>query len=334
MKIEDLGEFGLLKALGLGGGAFPAGWTGPGDDAAVLALEAGTLLFTTDVLLEDVHFRTTTTSARDLGYKSVAVNVSDVAAMGGTPLAFTLTVSLPGETSLEWAGEFLEGVRESAREFGCPLVGGDTTGGPRVFLSVALLGTAGPRGPVYRRGAAPGDDLYVSGSPGESALGLELLRAGRSGEGEGHEALLIRRHRRPQPRVGLGSTLAEEGCASAMIDVSDGLLQDLGHILEASGAGAELRIEDLPLSVPLRAGAPSLGLDAATLALTGGEDYELLFTSSPARRSAVERVSRGCGTPVHRIGTIRSGTGIDLRLEGAPFALSAPSGFEHFRAPS
>jgi thiamine-monophosphate kinase len=329
VRLRDLGEFGLLGSLGLFRRGPLPGWVGPGDDAAVLPAPAGPLLFTADQLVEDVHFRRRTTSARDLGYKCVAVNASDVAAMGGRPLAFTLCLAAPGDVPVEWVTDLYAGLEEGARSLGCALVGGDTSSGPAVVLSVALLGVAPDPGPVLRSGARPGDDLYVSGNPGESALGLRLLEAGGDLGGESRQAL-VRRHRRPEPRLALAAALGDAGLASALIDVSDGLLQDLGHVLRASGVGVELWAECLPVSPPLAEVCGALGLDPLHLVLAGGEDYELLFTVPPDRRGAVFRAARETSTPVRRIGRAIGEPGLSLTRRGAPVPLPREAGFDHF----
>lgn len=331
MTVRELGEFGLLDALGVAGGRLPAGWLGPGDDAAVLPPPGLPLLFTSDLLAEGVHFRRSTTSPRDLGWKALAVNVSDVAAMGGRPLGWTVSLACPGDLDEVWLQELYAGFREASEAFGCPLVGGDTSGAPLVFLSVALLGVAPAAGAVRRDGARTGDDLYVSGALGESALGLHLLERGADA-GTPARAALVRRHRRPAPRCALGAALGAAGLASALIDVSDGLVQDLGHVLRRSGAGALLDADALPLSAALRQVAGELGLDAAALALGGGEDYELLFAASPERAAEVEAAAAATGTPVARVGRVDAEPGLRLVRGGAPWAGPAASGWDHFRA--
>ncbi|MFU8858562.1 MAG: thiamine-phosphate kinase [Deferrisomatales bacterium] len=329
MKIRELGEFGLLGSLGLFGRVHPAGWVGPGDDAAVLPAPTGALLFTTDQLVEDVHFRRRTTAARDLGYKCVAANASDIAAMGGRPLAYTVCLAAPGELSADWVTQLYEGLEEGAAAFRCPLVGGDTSAAPQVVLSIALLGVAAAHGPVLRSGARPGEDLFVSGSPGESAAGLRLLESGQP-LGEPRREALVLRHVRPEPRLALGASLGEAGLASALIDVSDGLLQDLGHVLRASGVGAEIWAERLPVSVALAGVSRELGVDPERLVLAGGEDFELLFTAAPERRGDVLQVAREAATPVRRIGRVVREPGVNLTRRGTAVPLPRARGFDHF----
>jgi len=331
VKLRDVGEFGLLDALGLFGSRVPLGWVGPGDDAAVLPSPAGPLLLTTDLLIEGVHFRRATTPAADLGYKAVAVNASDVAAMGGRPLAFTISLGAPAELEIPWVEELYKGLAQGANDFGCALAGGDTSSAPQVCISIALLGTAPPAGPVLRSGARAGHDIFVSGNPGESALGLHLLEARESLDAPDRQ-WLVSRHRRPEPRLALGAALGEEGLASSLIDISDGLLQDLGHVLRASGVGAEVWVERLPISTPLSTQAHDLGLDPVALAMGGGEDYELLFTAPAANRSRIFSAGGRSGTRVRRVGRVTEAPALRVLDRGKPVPPPDLLGFDHFSA--
>ncbi|NOY44158.1 MAG: thiamine-phosphate kinase [Deltaproteobacteria bacterium] len=325
MNLSEVGEFGLLRRLGLlEESPSPGPVVGPGDDTAVLPLEGGFLLCTADALVEGVHFRREWGRPEDLGFKALAVNVSDVAAMGGTPWAFTLTLSAPPDLPVAWIEGLYRGLREACGAFGCRLVGGDTTSARDLTLSLALLGRADR--PVLRRGARPGDDVYLSGAPGESAAGLALLRSGRPDRFPG----LVRRHLRPEPRLALGRSLGETGAATAMIDVSDGVLQDLGHLLRASRAGAELWLERIPLAARLQRAAQELGREALDWVLGGGEDYELLFTCPTAARQRVQALARAAAVPVWRIGRIVDGPGVRLLHRGRPWQ-GAVTGYDHFR---
>ena len=324
MRLRDLGEFGLLESLGLLRPARPGpGWVGPGDDTAVLPLEGRNLLLTADALVEDVHFRIPSVPPRDLGYKAVAVNASDVAAMGGEPWALTVTLTAPGSLEAAWVRELYAGLGEACAELGCLVAGGDTTSGAQVVLSVALVGTCGR--PVLRSGGRPGHDLYVSGHPGESAAGLAMLE-----RGEAPDHPLVRRHLRPSPRLALGQALARGGLASAMIDVSDGLLQDAGHLTRACACGADVWLERLPVSRRLRVAAAGLGRDPLELVLGGGEDYELLFSCPADRRGAVEAAARAAATPVARIGRLAARPGVRTLRDGRPAPLPDRTGYRHF----
>jgi thiamine-monophosphate kinase len=250
--------------------------------------------------------------------------------MGGRPLAFTVSATFPPDLPLAWVEELYAGLSEACDLFGCPLVGGDTSSGERVLLSVAMLGAAPSRGALLRSGARPGQAVFVSGSPGESALGLRLLEAGAALGSPDREGLASR-HRRPSPRLALGAGLGESGLASAMIDVSDGLLQDLGHVLARSGVGATLISEALPLSDALLDVSAELGLDPRLLVLTGGEDYELLFTGDARRAAEVRELGASLGTEIFPIGVIDQEPGLRLTRGGRPVPLPEARGFDHFR---
>lgn len=340
MKLSTLGEFGFLEALGL----FAAdhfspehkkGWLGPGDDAATIPPFTGELLISTDLLLEDVHFRLSATDPHRLGFKALAVNVSDIAAMGGRPVAFTLAAALPAELELIWAQEFYAGLKEAASRFDCPLVGGDTSKSDKILLSVTIFGEAftGEGGPILRSGARPGMELYVTGSPGESGLGLTALEAGRGAEGS--FAHLVNRHLAPEPRLALALELGRNQLADALIDVSDGVLQDAGHICELSGVGLVIAADRVPLSEELVAAAKLLGVDPLKAALTGGEDYELLLAAAPEKVTALMEAAKRTGTPLTRIGMAVDGDSVEV-VDQAGSKLEYGSGnnsgggFDHF----
>lgn len=301
-----------------------------GDDAAVVS--AGTrkcLLATVDVLNESVHFSLDGTTGYLLGRKSLAVNISDIAAMGARPLYYLVGLSLPKHVSLDFVRELYRGMQAQAKRFNVALVGGDTVaarGG--LSIAVTLIGRAEKRRIVYRSGARPGDQIYVSGTLGDSALGLALLQQGSPVSSRNQ---LIRRHLDPEPRVALGQALAHGRLATSMIDISDGLAADLGHILEQSRVGAELLLDHLPLSRSYRQQCAGLSDDYYAPAVCGGEDYELLFTAAPRRRAAVEASALKAGVAVTCIGTI---IGDKERLsiidgQGKEYKLRK-KGFSHF----
>lgn len=325
MSLAGLGEFGLIARIRQAV-SDPADLPlGIGDDCAAALVPAGELLLTTtDLLIEGVHFRRDWTTVRDLGRKSVAVNISDIAAMGGTPRQIFLGVGLPADFPLAEIEGFLDGVLEAAAEYGAALAGGDTCRSPGpLFISVTAQGSVPPEELLTRGGARPGDAIYVSGTLGDSALALRQLQAGTL-----PQSALARRHHDPQARVTLGRQLAAGHLASAMIDLSDGLLGDLGHILTASGVGARLFPDSLPLSEPLRWVLPEL-LAQQELALTGGEDYELLFTVPPAQQGGLAALATA-GLPLTRIGEIVAESGLKL-LAADGSVLPLPSGsFKHF----
>lgn len=314
---------------------------GNGDDCALLAPAPGmALAVSSDMLVAGRHFLPDV-DPQALGHKALAVNLSDLAAMGARPLACTLALALPSVPDEAWLAALARGLWALADAHGCPLVGGDTTAGP-LNLCLTVLGEV-PAAQASRRSAAqPGDDVWVSGALGEARLGLALLRGELTLQGPGAEA--ARDHLlRPQPRVALG--LALRGCVHAAADVSDGLLADLGHILAASGVAAEVDVDTLlAQAVPpaVRALPPATAL---TYALAGGDDYELVFTADPAQREAVLAAARRAGTPVARIGRIVPGAPAAHPLAdgagrvqlvdggGAPYTLPAGvrlAGFDHF----
>ena len=295
---------------------------GVGDDAALLALPAGReLVAATDTLVAGVHFPVGS-PPDSIGHRALAVNLSDLAAMGAQPAWALLALTLP-QADEEWIARFAAGLCALARAHDVALVGGDTTRGP-LCVTVQLLGHV-PSGTALRRaGARAGDALYVSGTPGDSAAGL-ALEQGRLNAPAAAAAYLRERFLRPTPRMALGERL--RGHASACIDVSDGLLGDAAKLASASGVGAEIAYADLPLSVPLLA---TLGeVRARELALTGGEDYELCFAVHPENiaRLLAELPPQRFGYT--RIGTLREGAGACVMRDGTVIEFSH-SGYQHF----
>lgn len=325
MSLARLGEFGLIARIRRAVTDPAELPLGIGDDCAAAVVPSGELLLTTtDLLLEGVHFRRDWTGARDLGRKSVAVNVSDIAAMGGSPRQLFLGVGIPEDFPLSEIEAFLEGVLEATAEYGATLAGGDTCRSPGpLFISVTAQGSVAPGELLTRGGARPGDGIYVSGALGDSALALRQLQAGRVPLPE-----LARRHHDPRARVELGRQLAAGHLATAMIDLSDGLLGDLGHILSASGVGASLVPGLLPLSAAAKQALP-LATEQQELALTGGEDYELLFTVPPVRQAAVTALA-SAGLPLTRIGVIRAEPGLELLAVDGSILAPPTGGFQHF----
>jgi thiamine-monophosphate kinase len=326
MNLEELGEFGFIDRIGRSAGPGLLVRQGIGDDCAVVELPPGHLLLTTtDMLIEEVHFCRRWTDFRLLGRKSAAVNLSDIAAMGGIPHFLYLGLGLGAELSLEDLDVFIAGFIEKASEHGACLVGGDTCRSPGpLVISVTAEGSV-PEGELVKRsGAVPGDALYVSGTLGDSALALKQMLAE-----ETPEPSLARRHHDPDPRVSLGRELAAAGIPSAMIDISDGLVGDLGHILKASEVGAVLDLAAIPLSASLRE-ALEKDPELFNLVLAGGEDYELLFTVPPYRENFLPAVSESVKLSLTRIGTITGGEGLTARdSEGKPCRLPETA-FDHF----
>jgi thiamine-monophosphate kinase len=295
---------------------------GVGDDCALLELTPGMqLAVSTDMLVADRHFFADC-DAFALGHKALAVNLSDLAAMGARPLAFTLALALP-DANEEWLKAFSAGMFALADRHECDLIGGDTTRGP-LNICITVFGEVAPSLPLRRDRALAGDDIWVSGTLGDARLALAGLRGDVTLEPAALEAAAERLHR-PQPRIALG--LALRGIARAAVDVSDGLAGDLGHILERSGVGATLDADALPAGPVLARQPDSL---RRAFALNGGDDYELCFTAAPAAREAVSAAGAESETAVTRIGSIEAAPGLRLLdRDGRPLTLPTAS-FDHF----
>jgi len=314
-----LGEFDLIERYFSRAGGRRDVLLGVGDDAALLELPPGRVLVAAvDTLVEGRHFLPDA-PPRSVGHQALAVNLSDLAAMGADPAWALLSLSLP-ESDPAWLQSFADGLYSLAERHGVALVGGDTVRGPRV-VTVTALGSVEPASALRRDGARPGDVLFVSGWPGEAGAGLEALR---SATAQGGADPLVSRYRYAEPRVGLGRAL--RGLASAAMDVSDGLLGDLQKLCRASGVAARLDLERLPVSAELaRRHAPA---DCERLVLFGGDDYELLFTV-PAEHAAALPSAVAGALPVHRIGVIEAGTGVRCERGGRVEDLRG-GGYDHF----
>ena len=302
------GEFAFLQRLRRALPAGPLGQVWMGDDAAVL--EDG-LLFATDVLVEGVHFDLRWSTPADAGWKALAVNCSDLAAMGGSPRAAVAAVVVPGDRP-GLADALAAGLAEAAAAFGCPLVGGDTVVGENLSLSVAVVGHSPSGGAVLRSGGRPGETVFVTGALGGARVALQVLRRGRSPEPEAAARL-----HRPFPRLEEGRAAAEAG-ATAMIDVSDGLAADLGHLCQESGVGVRLEAQ----AIPLGRGA------ALEDALAGGDDYELCFTAPDPDRVAAAFVAGGLPAPA-AIGSVTREPERVLVLPGGTEEPLPATGWEH-----
>lgn len=318
-----LGEFELIGRYFNRLGASRADvLLGVGDDAALVVPPPGQVLVTAlDTMVEGVHFMADD-PPDSIGHRALAVNLSDLAAMGATPAWFLLSLSL-AHVDERWLGGFAAGMAALATRHGVALIGGDTTSG-RLTVSVTVMGFVPPGLALRRDGARVGDAIFVSGSVGDAAAGL-ALRQGRLTGSPGDVAALEDRYLRPEPRVALGPAL--RGLASACIDVSDGLGGDLAKLCEASGAGADLQGAALPVSAALQRTAG--GAQQRALALGGGDDYELLFTVPPEHRAAITLLARQL--PLSCIGEIVTAPGV--RCDGAALEGEAGHGFDHFRVP-
>ena len=319
-----MGEFDLIKQFFKRAMPQPGVVVGIGDDCAVLAATpALQWLVSSDMLVEGRHFLSTVDPQR-LGHKALAVNLSDLAACGATPRAFTLALALP-RADPGWLSGFSRGLFALADAHGIALVGGDTTQGP-LNICITVIGEAPAGAALLRSGAGVGDDLYVSGQLGDARLALQVFRGTLSLGGESFEQ--VRRAMEcPQPRVALGQAL--RGLASSAIDISDGLIGDLGHILQASGVGARMSVDELPRSAVLATLPLALQRE---FGLSGGDDYELLFTAPVTARAAVQQAALRSATPVSRIGRIEAAVGlrlVDAQEQILPLSFSS---FDHFKS--
>jgi thiamine-monophosphate kinase len=298
---------------------------GIGDDAALLRTPAGAqLVAALDTLVEGRHFPVGS-PARSIGHRALAVNLSDLAAMGAEPAWCLLSLTLP-EAREEFLGEFAAGLLDLASAHGVALVGGDTTAGP-LAIAVQALGFVEAGTAMRRAGASAGDLLFASGTPGDAAAGLRLAIADAPASlGDSHRSALLDRFHFPQPRVALGRAL--RGIASACIDVSDGLAADAGKLAEASGCAAVIEVERLPLSAALTAFAGER--EARQLALSGGDDYELCFAVPPSQLPALEARAADVKCTITRIGQLESGSGVML-IEGGKRSTRGFTGYDHFR---
>jgi thiamine-monophosphate kinase len=327
MKLSRLGEFALIERIRRATPSGPGVVLGIGDDAAWVESKFGSILITSDLLIQDVHFKLQWTSLFALGYKALAVNLSDIAAMGGKPAYLILALGIPAHFKSTQVSAFYRGINSLCSKTGVVLVGGDTNVAKSFIISVCVIGHA-IYTPVRRSGAQIGNDIYVTGTLGDSSLGLKLLQSGRPRLNRGFAAYLVSRHRQPTPRIVVGETVARQRLATAMIDISDGLLQDLGHICQASRLGAEIWRDRLPMSPAYRA---MTGKDGASHALNGGEDYELLFCARRRDRTRLEDLSKRAKVPITRIGRCLPAKVIRV-IDASGKTVSVPrKGYDHFR---
>lgn len=305
---------------------------GVGDDCAIIDTGAGRIAVTCDMMALGTHFLPDA-DPEDVGYKALAVNLSDLAAAGAVPRAFFLSIGLPRRDD-GWLADFSRGLMKLARESGCALLGGDTTRTPEVeghhapvTISITAMGDLPAGMGLTRKGAKPGDDIWVSGTVGDAYAALKC-RWGVWSVMPDLEPALFARMDRPTPRIALGQALL--GAASAAADISDGLLADLGHILERSGVSAEIEWEKIPTSVALQSMTPARQHEAA---LAGGDDYELIFTAPPSSAERIYEAGLLSGTPVTRIGRVieRTSRAVTVRTPDGLPVLLVTEGFDHFR---
>ena len=329
-SLQEIGEFGLISRIRRWvNSSDPALVQGIGDDVAVIDTGLKALLVTTDILIENIHFDLSWTDPYTLGRKSLAVNLSDTASMGGTPKYFLISLGLPKTLPLSFVSSFYRGLKKEAKRYQVELIGGDTSLSQKIVINICLLGEGRKRDLLFRNGARAGDDLFVSGTLGDAALGLKILREkGKIKEARG----LVEKHLSPRPKVELGRAIANHHWATAMIDVSDGLLIDTSHLLEESGVGARIWEGMIPLSRPYQKWIRSFSKDPLQLALSGGEDYELLFTAPPRMRNRILSLVRAHKIPITRIGEIlpKEEGFLISRKDGKDYSPSR-LGFEHFK---
>ena len=308
--LADVGEFGLISRLV---GLFPQGEqviVGPGDDAAVLRVRSGHVVVSTDLIVEGRHFRRDWATASDVGHRAAAQNLSDINAMGGRATSLTIGLAAPPDLPAQWALDFAQGFADECALVGASVVGGDLTRADEIVVAVTVLGAC-TRAPVLRSGARPGDVLAITGRQGWSAGGLAVL-----GRGFRSPRVLVEAYRRPEPPYDAGQVAADAG-ATAMIDVSDGLLADAGHIAADSGVAIDVHTAAFDIPEPLRAVGAATGADPVTFILGGGEDHALLATYE-----TVDAVPAGWAV----IGTVAEGEGVTV--DGAPY--EGPTGWTHF----
>lgn len=337
MDLKDLGELDFIRKLkkDFADSSDQRVIRGIGDDTSVTVHDAESyLLTTTDSLVQDVHFSLDYFKPASLANKALQVSLSDIAAMGGVPRFFLVSLSLPSKLPTNFVDELYDGFKASSKMYSVELVGGNTTSsGNGIVITTTVLGEVPKDEVVFRDGAKEGDKIYVTGTLGASALGLKFLKEGISGAGaEGSESAVIseavKSHLDPVPRLKAGRLLAKEKIASSMIDISDGLVMDLARLMEESGTGARIEFEALPIYKELT----KAGADLQGFALTGGEDYELLFTVSLAKAALLDEIKESLGVPVTEVGVViaRSEGVKVIGPKGKPMEFDKV-GYEHFK---
>jgi thiamine-monophosphate kinase len=312
MTVAATGEFGLIDRVTARLGTAPTTLLGPGDDAAIVAAPDRRVVASTDILIEGRHFRCDWASAIDIGHRAAAANLADIAAMGATATALLVAVAIPADLDPRWLEQLADGLSEEAQSVGAAVVGGDLSASQVITISVTALGDLGGRAPVLRSGARPGDKVALAGRVGHAAAGLTVLSRGfRSPK------VLVEAYRRPIVPYTAGPAAAAMG-ATSMIDVSDGLLADVGHVAQASNVGIDIRRDAFEITQPMRDASSALGVDPYGWVLSGGDDHPLVATF-PAGTALPEQW--------RVIGRVLEGTGVtvDGRVP------TGPLGWDHFR---
>ena len=333
MKFSEIGEFGFIDSIKSECITSLKGVIkGIGDDCAVFGPYSGcALLFTTDMLVEDIHFLRDTITTYRLGWKAIAVNLSDIAAMGGRPLYCLISLAIPVEMNVELIQDLYKGMKDICERYKVNIVGGDTVASSnKLIINVSLIGDAKEDEVIYRSGARPGDKIYLTGNVGDSSAGLKILKNEISIPGP-MGSHFIKAHNEPNPLIETGRIIAASRLASSMIDLSDGLLSDLGHICKESGVGAVLFRSKIPLSSELKLLASRAGFNPLDLALSGGEDYVLLLTVPEAKSRDLELLFKDKRpSPLYLIGEIREEEGIRMVNDDGSVEEIVVRGFNHF----
>ena len=326
--LSSLGEFGLIEQISAHARSGEGVVTGIGDDASVTSLTDGMQLLTSvDMLLEDVHFRKSWHPPRLLGRKSLAVSLSDVAAMGAIPRWAALGLGIPSVFPFDFLDEYINGFLEIAKEYSVSLIGGDTCLSRNgLIISVTIMAEQFPDLIVRRSGAKPGDDIWVTGTLGDSAMALEFLEKDETGA----KSFPMDKLLNPTPRIAVGRALAETSLVTAMIDISDGLLSDYGHIAKQSEVGGIVYLERLPLSGAFRKSAAFYPDFPYQLALSGGEDYELVFTASPNNREKIHLLSKKHGVDVTAVGIVTDSSETTIETPDGVRHVPTQPGYNHF----
>ncbi len=331
--LRDKGEFGFIDHVRRRfGGPVRQGELGIGDDAAILPSPRGKVVLSTDLLLEGTHFDLRYFLPEDVGWRALSANLSDLAAMGAAPVCYLAAVAAPAAAPVALLTGIFRGMARAARPSGIRLMGGDTCRGEKVVLCLTVMGSVAPGRAVTRGGARPGDILFVTGEPGWSRLGLALLSAGRPSGPAGWRREAVRRHLRPVARWKEGMAAARSGAVSAMIDLSDGLLPDLSHVLSPGRLGAVLDERAFRLPARFLEAAAELRVDPLAAFLAGGEDYELLMAVRPHRYGAFRRAARSFPAGVRPVGVVVRRPGVRVRRADGTWIAGAdlPRGFDHF----
>ena len=333
MKFNEIGEFGFIESIKKQCSTSSKNVIkGIGDDCAVFRANSNRVfLFTTDMLVEDVHFLMDKITPYQLGWKSVAVNLSDIAAMGGIPLHVLISIGIPVKTDVELIKDLYRGMNDICSHYNVNILGGDTVASKdKLIINISLLGDGEEHSVLYRHGAGPGDKVCLTGNVGDSAAGLNILQ-NKISFSYTDKDYFIKAHNEPWPLVETGRIIATSQLAGAMIDLSDGLLSDLGHICEESKVGASIFEEQIPLSRELRLLSSRENFNPLELALSGGEDYVLLFTAPEKNIHAIEQLSREKDiSPIVMIGEITNEEGIRLTDSYGKSTFVRPKGFDHF----